>query len=236
MIVLVDYDNIPFQHRHIGIEYVVDRVIRSFDPALLLNEKHISMRLYGGWYILNTLTRSAQTLAGRIQASFPRTMTVGDSISKKNLTVAVELAYSLAVEPSKHLWHTYRPRGLPGNLICNSPSSVGCSDPNCPIETVYKFFNTDCCLKAGCIIKPSDIMYRAEQKLVDTMLTADLIYYATNRTQVLCIVTSDDDLWPGIASALCNGVKILHMHTHSTRITPRYYSSGLGSNYMQLHM
>jgi len=50
----------------------------------------------------------------------------------------------------------------------------------------------------------------------------------------ICIVTSDDDLWPGIETAIALGIHVVHIHTHSRRSTPSFYCSGYSANYTQL--
>lgn len=59
------------------------------------------------------------------------------------------------------------------------------------------------------------------------MLTADLIHLAKNGQQELAVVSSDDDLWPGIQMALLAGAHVIQVHTRSGRPTPLAYSIGL---------
>lgn len=232
MVILVDYNNIPVTLRRKGINYIVDKIVRSLDFSILQEIHRVLIRIYDGWYFLNKLTRTAQELTVKIQTDFPKPFIVIEGPNKHVVTVNVELAYSLAIEPSRHFWHTYRPRGLPPNLVCKHPTSIGCKNSDCPVQVVYDFFSNGSCPNPSCAIKPKDILYKAEQKLVDTMITADLSYYATNNPYI-CVVTSDDDLWPGIISALMRGARIMHIHTHSKRNTPSFYSQGLGNKYTQ---
>lgn len=236
MIVLVDYDNISNHSRQKGLSYLVDRTVRLLEFSTLKSEQRVLIRLYGGWYILDKLTRIAQSLATTIQEEFPKPITILEKSETHTVSVNVELAYSLAVNPAKHLWHTYRPRGLQSNLLCSSPDSVGCTDPNCPLTIVYDFFKNNRCPKPTCTIVPENLLQRAEQKLVDTMLTADLIHYSKTGHANLCVVTSDDDLWPGMITALLNGTKVTHIETHSARLTSPFYSQGLGTNYSRKNL
>lgn len=236
MIILVDYDNIPIGHRKKGLDYVTDTIVRCrLGYDLLKGTARVFIRLYAGWYKLNKLTKEAQRLSARIQKDYPKPFNLIEEKNKHTVTVNIELAYSLAIDPSKRLWHTYRTRGLPPNIECLTPNSV-CTNAQCPLQTVYNFFKNRNCPQPGCSVKPEDILQRPEQKLVDTMITTDLIHYATTGKQDLCIVTSDDDLWPGITSALLNGARIVHIHTHSQRRTPPYYSKGTGNAYIQKNL
>lgn len=49
------------------------------------------------------------------------------------------------------------------------------------------------------------------QKLVDTVLTADLIQVSPPASTQIAVVTSDDDLWPGIYTALSQGATVHHV-------------------------
>jgi len=79
-------------------------------------------------------------------------------------------------------------------------------------------------------------LVRDEQKLVDTMMVADLIYYARDQNQVLAVVTSDDDIWAGIKSVLLSGSSLFHIHTRPGRKTPHTYSKGAGANYTEISL
>jgi hypothetical protein len=60
---------------------------------------------------------------------------------------------------------------------------------------------------------PSALISTTEQKLVDSMLTADLIHLAHSGEQFVAIVSSDDDMWPGIITAVHAGAHVLHVQT-----------------------
>ena len=236
MIILVDYNNIPVAHRRRGLDYLADKIVRSIGIDYVKSHRHVLVRLYGGWYHLNKLTKEAQKLSTTVSNVFPRLLIFLDGSTKHIISVNIELAYSIAIEPSRHFWHTYRPRSLPPNLVCISPRIAGCKQSDCPLQVVYDFFKNQRCPNAQCAIGPEDILKRAEEKLVDTMITADMIYYANSNEQDLGIVTSDDDLWPGITMALIKGIRILHVQTHARRRTPAFYSWGFGNRYIQKNL
>ena len=71
------------------------------------------------------------------------------------------------------------------------------------------------------------IVRRREQKLVDTMLAADVFFNVHSNAHQIALVSSDDDLWPAINTALQFGVEVIHLHTvsgHTTR--PSYLRVG----------
>jgi hypothetical protein len=92
------------------------------------------------------------------------------------------------------------------------------------------------CSTPGCGVGVSEVLFRAEQKLVDTMLVADLIYFATQNRDRLVVVSSDDDVWPGIHTAVIHGAKIHHVQTISGRMTPSHYSRLVSGTYLQHSM
>ncbi len=55
------------------------------------------------------------------------------------------------------------------------------------------------------------VFYRSEQKLVDSMITVDLIHFAMNKSESLVLVSGDDDMWPGIRYALLQDASIIHL-------------------------
>jgi uncharacterized LabA/DUF88 family protein len=72
---------------------------------------------------------------------------------------------------------------------------------------------------------PSDAFYRFEQKLVDTLIVADLAALAHATHQVIALASSDDDLWPGILLALELGSTVLHLQHQSRKPAYRKYAT-----------
>lgn len=228
MLILVDYDNIHRNERRLGLTHVVRLIMSRIDPADLNGRRRVLIRLYGGWYHSTNFTNQAQNLSTEISANFPTAM--GLSNPTIQVVVNCEMAYSVLADPSNHLLHTYRPRGIPQNLRSNHPSTVGCSDANCPMIIVHDAISNNRCTR--CSVKgPEDILYRGEQKLVDTMMVTDMISSHTNPDN-LAIVSSDDDFWPGIITTLTMGKAVIHIHTRN-RPTPRMYTVNAGINYTQ---
>ena len=236
MWILVDHANLSRVDKKRGVSYLVDRVLSVLGVSALSATRRCYFRLYGGWFDRSKLTRLAQDLAVDIQREYPKLTTVVWKVRMLSLTVSVELAYTLAAEPARRLLHTYRLRGVPEGLHCRHPSSAGCLKATCPLVPVYEFIERGCCPEIGCRIGPADLIYRGEQKLVDTMLAADVIYYAWTGEPEVCVVTSDDDLWPGMRTAMALGARILHVHTRPARSTPSAYCTGLESSYAQYAM
>ena len=68
--------------------------------------------------------------------------------------------------------------------------------------------------------------------MVDTMLVADMIHLAQRGDDKFVVVSSDDDLWPGMLSAMASGSTVIHVTTKHTSaastylgtMRPRYYT------------
>lgn len=231
MTILVDYDNLEADAKRLGISFIVNSIVSKIVPLEVADGNRITIRLYGGWYENTRFTIRAQELSIEINQKFPTTALLSDGDSK--VIVRCEIAYSLLSDPGNHLFHTYRPRGVPEGLKANHPGHKNCTNNRCPIVETYKFVTNQIC--SQCSITPKEIFYKGEQKLVDTMLTSDLIF-SSNSTKNLCIVSSDDDFWPGIITTLRSGSTVIHLHTKNGASTPLIYSRTAGKSYFERHI
>jgi hypothetical protein len=236
MVVLIDYDNVPDLDRARGIAHVIDKTLHTLGVSILNGLQRVKLRLYGGWYEGRNLSKRGQQLSADVRALFPRKLSLSDGSETVSLLQDVELAYSLQIDPSNVFHNTYRRRGKPSGLQCESPPFMDCvKHHDCSLLTVYSFIDSDACPEPSCRVSPADILRRGEQKLVDTMLTADLIYLASGKDHPnLCVVSSDDDVWPGIRSALILGSNVFHIHTKASSIGAFPYKGGVGGSYLQL--
>jgi uncharacterized LabA/DUF88 family protein len=78
-------------------------------------------------------------------------------------------------------------------------------------------------------------MHKREQKLVDTMMVADMIHLASIGEPAIVIVSSDDDMWPGMISTLVAGVRVIHVQTSGLK-TALPYKRGVDGKYLQLEI
>jgi hypothetical protein len=233
MNVLVDYDNIPRDIKGRGLSYVTDRILNKIGYSVAKGFQRVRFRLYGGWYEHANVTRLAQSLKSEISATFPNRINLIDGANSHSVIGNVELAMSLEIDPSKHLFNTYRRRRLPQGITCSHPTTINCIEPYCPIIPMHDFITNNACPVASCRVKPADFLHKDEQKLVDTMLTADIIHLAKIGVSPICIVTSDDDLWPGIQTAVSSGATVIHIHPIPGLSTPQHYHRLVGQAYSQ---
>ncbi len=237
MIVLVDYDNLPRLERKRGLIHVATKIVETIGSQRLRASARVRLKLYGGWLENNSLSPYAQRLSADVQRFFPRAISVVDSQGQARVIVRVDIGYSLEIEPAFSLSNTFRRRGVPKGLTCAAPPVLNCGNPaNCAVSAFHSFVTNDECSDQACSVPLKDILTRHEQKLVDTMIVADLIYLASSGSSEVVLVSSDDDLWTGIKSALLIGTSVLHIQTMPQRRTPVHYSRGAGANYLEINL
>lgn len=226
MFILVDFDNLPRYLKREGLPNVCARIIN----AIAQRKKHFTirteLRLYGGWYEDDNLTDEASRLIIDITGSFPTTIRWNSGEQNGQAIVSVSLACSLVVDPARQLFFTKRIRDFSDHIQPNHTRIRACGRPNCPMRIVSDFFKNNRCPNEGCSTTPADVLRKQEQKLVDTMLTADLIHLVKSSNYDIAVVSSDDDLWPGLQTALHYGARVIQVHTASDRQTPNQYTSG----------
>ncbi len=226
MEILVDYDNLDPQITRDGVWTLCTRISSVIANHRQVAPERCRVRLYGGWYDGSQLTRLAQRLGADIDREFPGTMRWQSGGKVTNCVTQAELAVSLQVEPRRHLFQTYRVRNFCTQLSCNSVVFENCPEDWCPMREVEAFLRERRCPGESCTVRQEDVLRRGEQKLIDTMITSDLIFLATQGQKDLVVVSSDDDIWPGIRTALELGATITLVHTKK-RLVPNDYSSGL---------
>lgn len=224
MKVLVDYDNIPAHIRAGGAKYLADRILTAVADALAQKPSILQIRLYGGWERLNILTANAQKLSAEISGSFPTI-----SMRPTPVKVTMELVHSMEIAPRKLLNNKLRFEPLRSGVRFKKPSDTTCRNSNCPIDVLYDFFKDGLCPIRGCAGTVAALADQQQQKLVDTMLVADLIYLASNQTDPIAVVSSDDDMWPGINSALAIGKHVVHLETKQWTGTSSYRLMNVGT-------
>lgn len=227
--ILLDYDNLSLIDKQRGLLSVIEKILSKIQNDII-DKTNVHVRLYGGWYDKNNITQRAQKLSSEILADFPTV--VNPPITANNVVVNVELAYSMLIAPKEHLLETYRIRGYPADLQCDIPRNHGCTSQNCPINHIYEFINFQKCKGQCCSIIPSDILYRGEQKLVDSMITNDLLFLVMDNSKPIVIVSSDDDFWPSIRTALALSTNLIHLHTKNY-LTPNHYLQYANKYYSQ---
>ena len=210
---LVDYENVDVVHRNRGIQHIIEYTINLLGSTAFCSADRVVVRLYGGWFLGSDLSVVAQDLVTELDACFPRPVYLQPYHERRPILVRAELARSLLIDPPFDLFFTYRKRGFPRGIKCYRVPFEGCTDSNaCPLGIIPQFFSRASCHATDCRVAPKDVLFRAEQKLVDTMLTSDLITLAHEGATAIAVTSNDDDLWPGIRTACHLGTHIYHVH------------------------
>jgi hypothetical protein len=89
------------------------------------------------------------------------------------------------------------------------------------------------CPELGCLVDVAAVLTKPEQKLVDTMLTVDVLHLARTTGEAIAVVSADDDVWPGIQAALLYGARVTHVHPLPGRMTPPHYAALASGHYGQ---
>lgn len=199
--VIVDFDNIPQTKLNLGLESFCESFIDSIESNLKQFHR-IFFRLYGGWFLEVNLSHNAQCMIQNNSQVLGVPILYG--INQKKVVYTIEMAYSLLSTPLKQLHFTYREKGYPRGLSMIDPSITCSTNPpcvTCNMLRFYSYFNNND--KTFCKQSRKKLFFRKEQKMVDSMMVADMLYLAYETLQdVIYVASSDDDLLPGIISAL----------------------------------
>lgn len=212
VIVLVDYDNLDRLQRNRGVRYAITHVLGKVGRPPMLHTQTVTCRLYGNWFDRQALSYAAQRLLPDVAREFPRAVPIVDQHGSHVVLVRVELAFSLLCDPTQQLTHTYRRRSIPPSLSCSRLPFPNCADSSsCGVATLEPFFRTHVCPRQGCSVEPTDVLDRAEQKMVDSMILIDMVHVARQTNEPIVLVSADDDLWPGIHFILLTGAEVVHV-------------------------
>ena len=234
--VLVDYYNIDRVNRQRGAAWIVQRVFDTISAEALAGAGRFRVRFYGGWYGKASLSQHGQALSAELDALFPASLVVGTRYTSLRLRVLAELASSMLVDPTHDVLHTLR-RGRRPRYDVRPLPFLGCAEPaDCPIAPIEALVDRKKCPADSCSTPIARVFPRTrQQKLVDTMLVADLIYLACATRGPVVVVSTDDDLWPGIRTALHLGLPVHHVHTEN-RTTPGMYASAVTDSYHEYRL
>ena len=227
MDILIDYDNVEPHMRREGLVQLSARIVNAIAERKMQFPVRCRIRLYGGWYENSNLTRQAQDLITEMEVNFPNRVAWRCLRGSGSCVAQLQMARSLEVDPARILYRTLRTREVSEHIKQKKEAAQQCQKQECPVQSTIEFLEKRKCLENSCYRTPADILCKVEQKLVDTMITADLIHLAKTGQHDLAVVSSDDDLWPGIQTALVYGARVIQVHTRADRETPHCYTAGL---------
>ncbi len=211
--VFIDYDNLSEGQKRSGMLDVLTKALMQLSTIRFAARIACEVRVYGGWYEGSEMTQLAQDVSIKIGDEFPKLIIVSQSNGGKvAINTSAELAMALMQEPSYHLFGTYRKKGRPANVRVESQTDVGCCDDMCALPLMKRLLKNGKCPQLGCQITRSNLVYRNEQKIVDTMLSCDLIHAASLNETLVVLISSDDDFLPPLRTVLLRGVSAFRFH------------------------
>ena len=238
---LVDFDNVEPGLKSAGPVSLARLLVPLVPEAVLARHDSVVVRLYGGWRSQGLLTTLAQRLVPDIRSGSPTIVAVTHSGARHQFRLTVELA-DCPIGTSAPLQETLvkdrdlrkfrsRPAGWPE---CATPSMCG-------FGHVVGVSHATACSRPGCASRLGHVLVRDEQKMVDTLIVADIAFQAlSHRATDVVIVSSDTDMWPGVLLALRSGCAVTHIHTRSGWKTQRHLIGTLSGqayrSYQQLSL
>jgi hypothetical protein len=226
MEILVDYDNLERDVARAGMFALCTRLGVLIGQRRTAVPDRCRVRLYGGWYENKQFTRAAEKLIADIDQVFPDAIAWQTKENPGKCLTQAELAVSLQADPGRHLFHTFRERKFCAQLKCDTTYFDGCNEQYCPMREVADFLYQQKCPNYTCRVSQADVLSKGEQKLIDTMITSDMIFLATQGEQDIVVISSDDDIWPGVRTAVQLGAQVTLVQTKS-RETPIDYTRGV---------
>lgn len=182
-----------------SLEYSLTQLITT---VVIENKKidDVQIRLYGGWYQNDGLTRNAsrlQQMLSQIQL-FPL-------INSDRIITGQILVTSNLLELPSFIWtNTYKETdGIKSVRIKRELLSDVCDGNglSCPPMMIKKFTkrNSRVCHMDGCSVTYSEVVKGMEQKMVDTLMACDVVSCGDEDLVEEIVVLSDDtDLLPSI--------------------------------------
>lgn len=239
LMVFVDYDNVDLALTRAGPVSLAKVLSALIPSSILATHASITVRLYGGWRCNATLTTFAQRLVPDIRANSPCVISSTFSGNTVTLRLTVELAEKPIGATTAFEETFVRDRGLRKFKTLSKPWSACLGSGSCGLGGFAHVAHNSPCTNAGCTMKVGDLFVRDEQKMVDTLIVADIAHQALlQRATDVIVVSSDTDMWPGVLLALRAGCAVSHIHTkpgwRTQRHLMRTIGGGLDRFYQQL--
>ncbi|MGA3013042.1 MAG: hypothetical protein ABSD71_03290 [Bacteroidales bacterium] len=209
-VVLIDFDNYFKKdindYNENEIEFHLDKLIQQVlkkTPEI----QNISLRLYGGWFEGEHLSKKASTAMQLFSniTIFPIHLKYQNRLIHGDIEFVTEL-----IQIPRFKWyHTFKERaGTPHIRINKEHLGVVCENSKdiCPVFILSRFTKskTRFCKVSGCTTIQKDVFFIKEQKMVDTLIACDIINLFENQEiQSLFLISEDLDHLPAVAFAGC---------------------------------
>lgn len=203
-VILVDFANV-FYGCDDSLSLIKSKIEVLIGESLVVSSEvdYVIVRLYGGWKSNSEYTHRASTVLGLLETINSELFPIVNRI--KRIDGYVELAisqYNLEIE-----WNnTFQEKNARHFLNVRSDTNRNCisNAERCPIHLIAKATKgySVPCPNEGCDCIDISQLVRMEQKMVDSMMTCDILEYVHDKSCDLIEVVSDDiDLHPALALA-----------------------------------
>lgn len=203
-VILVDFDNVFYgdELSSTKVQYRLELFI-SECLAKVPEFELLEVRLYGGWKTSTGFTQRADTVRGyldRLNSQlFPRIYNKRRVLGK---VIVVTSQYGVDVEwdntmQEKHGRHMLKVK-TEGDCVCHEDST------RCPLHLIANATRGArvSCPNDGCEYIDVTQLIRMEQKMVDTMMTCDILEFVHEpECRAIEVVSDDVDLHPALALA-----------------------------------
>lgn len=206
-LVLVDYDNAFPPNRGLSDDEIAVEVGRWLQElaARYAQVSTFEVRLYGGWYDDNDLSRHGSDVARvmTLMPDFPMILHSG-RVLRGGVSLAVNPISSSNRSP---LLGTYRRRGSLPRIRSRQPFPDACAqtDATCPaaiLRSFTKHSRRECPVDT-CSISAAEAFEVHEQKMVDTLLSTDILVAGGHQSvySIVVVVSGDSDFVPPLLAA-----------------------------------
>lgn len=241
-VILVDFDNV-FYGRTVNAANVKSKLEDFLVSGLTAVDglEHVDVRLYGGWKNNAGYTNQASVLLGCLETVksglFPYIYhgksVLGDvELVTSQYNLNIEWTNTLQEKTSRHHLSV---RTLAERHCHHNPE-------HCPLHLVAQATRGHqvACPLDGCEHIDVSQLTRLEQKMVDSMMTCDILEYTNDDSCTMVEVVSDDvDLHPALALAgerysKENGVSLLLLINNRKKLQP--YRQLLGAHNVMIQL
>lgn len=205
-------------------EGLEDLVEVSLEACPTVSE--MTFRLYGGWHGDIPATRiTLRDLTARVADRFPR----GTSPR-----VRIELAESPIWNRALRLLRTVQEWSLTHISASIDASMAPCAQPEECMVSHLQSWRKGRCPHGKCPVQLADVASTRNQKMVDTLLTADAITIgAEELADVILIASDDEDMIPALLSCLRFDLETILLSRRNG--LPEYYSGIMALDGMATH-
>jgi hypothetical protein len=216
--VLVDYDNVPASVWAPGPVSAAAALCDHLPASVVGSESELTVRLYGGWKTASQSTHRAQQLIPQLTAGshiyIPRP---GHAHGAKQIRLLVQLALSPLGSQSQFETTLAKDRSIRSFRPKSQNVPCGLQPSACGLGFLSNLTHRTPCSAANCTLTPQQLLVRDEQKMVDTLMVADMAHAVfVDGDRDIVVVTSDTDIWPGVLLAIKGGCAVTQIHPTPT--------------------